>query len=170
MNPLRVSASLPIRASVGVFRERGLAAPATTMGSPRDSQSGRKPPMNNSRRRALRAVLSALAGGGLTAASLSGPLAPGAIAAVMPAGATGAAEASSAARPRTDRGSPADDRGAAVERLLHDANHDRAGAVAVAAVPSGATGAPTHRPADHRPADRGTAERHATARRDRAAA
>jgi membrane-bound lytic murein transglycosylase B len=49
--------------------------------------------MNSSRRRALRAVLSALAGGGLTAASLSGPLAPGAVAAVMPSGATGAADA-----------------------------------------------------------------------------
>jgi membrane-bound lytic murein transglycosylase B len=51
--------------------------------------------MNSSRRRALRAVLSALAGGGLTAASLSGPLAPGALAAVVPAGATGSAEGAS---------------------------------------------------------------------------
>jgi soluble lytic murein transglycosylase-like protein len=58
--------------------------------------------MNSSRRRALRAVLSALAGGGLTAASLSGPLAPGAIGAVMPAGATGVAEG--AAVPTTTSG------------------------------------------------------------------
>src|SRR5271169_6661342 len=65
------------------------------MGLQLDDQPGRTPPMTSSRRRALRAVLSALAGGGLTAASLSGPLAPGAIAAVIPAGATGAAEGSS---------------------------------------------------------------------------
>jgi soluble lytic murein transglycosylase-like protein len=36
-------------------------------------------PLNNSRRRALRAVLSALAGGGLTAASLGGPFSAGAL-------------------------------------------------------------------------------------------
>src|ERR1700690_2717991 len=77
MNPLRVCAWLPIR---------------TAVGSPRDSQPGRTPPMTSSRRRALRAVLSALAGGGLTAASLSGPLAPGALAALVPTGATGSAE------------------------------------------------------------------------------
>jgi len=48
--------------------------------------------MSSSRRRALRAVLSALAGGGLTAASLGGPLTGGALGAVTPAGGTGAAE------------------------------------------------------------------------------
>jgi soluble lytic murein transglycosylase-like protein len=39
------------------------------------------PPMNSARRKAVRAVLSALAGGGLTAAGLGGGLAPGAFAA-----------------------------------------------------------------------------------------
>jgi membrane-bound lytic murein transglycosylase B len=56
-------------------------------------------PLNRARRRAVRAVLSALAGGGLTAAGLAGPLAGGAIAAtgsgapVSPEGSSPAAEA-----------------------------------------------------------------------------
>ncbi len=44
------------------------------------------PPMNSPRRRAMRAVLSALAGGGLTAASLGGPLSGGALGATVPTG------------------------------------------------------------------------------------
>jgi membrane-bound lytic murein transglycosylase B len=44
------------------------------MGRPLDEQIQRMPPMSSARRRALRTVLSALAGGGLTAASLGGPL------------------------------------------------------------------------------------------------
>src|ERR1700733_9021416 len=56
-------------------------------------------PLNRARRRAVRAVLSALAGGGLTAAGLAGPLAGGAIAAtgsgtpVSPEGSSPATEA-----------------------------------------------------------------------------
>jgi Transglycosylase SLT domain len=61
--------------------------------------------MNSSRRRALRAVLSALAGGGLTAASIGGPLTGGALGAIMPAGATGTGDGPSSslttAGPRT---------------------------------------------------------------------
>ncbi len=41
---------------------------------PRDDRYPRMPPVNRARRRALRAMLSALAGGGLTAAGLGGPL------------------------------------------------------------------------------------------------
>src|ERR1035437_778209 len=51
------------------------------MGRPRDDEPSRMPPMNSARRRAMRAVLSALAGGGLTAAGLGGALSQGALAA-----------------------------------------------------------------------------------------
>jgi outer membrane biosynthesis protein TonB len=59
-------------------------------------------PLNSARRRAVRAVLSALAGGGLTAASFAGPLASGALAStgsgtpVAPEGSSAAAEAGTA--------------------------------------------------------------------------
>src|SRR5437879_352643 len=44
------------------------------MGRPPDDELPPMPPMSSARRRALRAVLAALAGGGLTAAGLSGTL------------------------------------------------------------------------------------------------
>jgi soluble lytic murein transglycosylase-like protein len=60
------------------------------------------PPLNRARRRALRAVLSALAGGGLTAAGLGGPLATGALASngapVTPEGSASATEAPGASQ------------------------------------------------------------------------
>jgi membrane-bound lytic murein transglycosylase B len=52
------------------------------------------PPLTNSRRRAWRGVLSALAGGGLTAAGLSGPFSGGAIAADVPVGSPSPADGS----------------------------------------------------------------------------
>jgi membrane-bound lytic murein transglycosylase B len=54
------------------------------MGRPIDEQIQRMPPMSGARRRALAAVLSALAGGGLTAAGLGGPLAGSALGAEGP--------------------------------------------------------------------------------------
>jgi Transglycosylase SLT domain len=51
--------------------------------------------MTSSRRRAVRAVLSALAGGGLTAASLTGPFTGGALGADMPGGTAGPSGVSS---------------------------------------------------------------------------
>src|SRR6185312_9491313 len=50
------------------------------MGRPADDRDRGMTPPTGARRRALRAVLGALAGGGLTAASLGGPLAPDAFA------------------------------------------------------------------------------------------
>jgi membrane-bound lytic murein transglycosylase B len=67
-------------------------------------------PPSMARRRALRAVLSALAGGGLTAAALGGPLAGGALAASPVAGeeaagtSTGGGAAETAAGPTTSTG------------------------------------------------------------------
>jgi hypothetical protein len=58
----------------------------------------RMPPVNSARRRALRALLSALAGGGLTAAGLGGPLAGAAL------GATGTTSTTATAEPGS--GSP----------------------------------------------------------------
>ena len=60
-------------------------APTTTMGRPPNDRLQRMAPLTNSRRRARRAALSALAGGGLTAASLGGPLASGALGASVSA-------------------------------------------------------------------------------------
>src|ERR1700722_12215805 len=51
------------------------------MGRPKDEQNLRMTPPSRARRKALRSVLSVLAGGGLTAISLGGPLAGGALAA-----------------------------------------------------------------------------------------
>ncbi|MGD0454193.1 MAG: hypothetical protein ABSB69_11405, partial [Solirubrobacteraceae bacterium] len=53
------------------------------------------PPVNRARSRALRALLSALAGGGLTAASLGGPLAAPALGATGTNGNQAAAEGGS---------------------------------------------------------------------------
>jgi membrane-bound lytic murein transglycosylase B len=64
------------------------------MGRPIDDQNQRMPPMNSARRRALATVLSALAGGGLTAASLGGPLTGLAYGAEAPTGSPVAAEGS----------------------------------------------------------------------------
>src|SRR5580692_3084581 len=64
------------------------------------------PPLNRARRRALRAILSAVAGGGLTAAGIGGPLASEALAAtpVAPEGASPAVE-SGGANPETETSS-----------------------------------------------------------------
>jgi membrane-bound lytic murein transglycosylase B len=104
--------------------------------------------MNSSRRRALRAVLSALAGGGLTAASLSGPLAPAAIGAAMPTGASGAA--GGAAVPTTTSGPHA---GPQVTTAGQPSNISSTTPTTTAAVPppvtpaaSGATGPQTTGP------------------------
>jgi hypothetical protein len=81
----------------GVPRDRGSAAPAprSDMDTNRqhDDQPRQRPPIGGSHgiaphRVAWRTLLSALAGGGLTAASLGGPLAGGALAAEAPAGST----------------------------------------------------------------------------------
>jgi soluble lytic murein transglycosylase-like protein len=98
MNPLRLSASVPIRSSVGVPASVGLAAqllPTTIMGRPHDEPTWRMAPMKSPRHRAWRAMLSALAGGGLTAASLGGPLGAGALGATVPAATTTSPEGSS---------------------------------------------------------------------------
>jgi hypothetical protein len=58
-------------------RVRGPAAPTTNMGRQQDDPLWRVPPMRS--RRARRLLLSALAGSGLTAASLGGPLVSGAL-------------------------------------------------------------------------------------------
>src|SRR6202049_1598420 len=68
---------------VGVSRDRGPLT--TTMGRPIDDRPRRTQPMSDPRRWVRRATLSALAGGGLTAAGLSGPLAGGALGAGAPA-------------------------------------------------------------------------------------
>src|ERR1700743_3865580 len=50
------------------------------MGRPENDRTNAMTPPTRARRRALRAVLGTLASGGLTAAALGGPLAPGAFA------------------------------------------------------------------------------------------
>src|SRR5271165_2520985 len=83
-NPLRVCDCLPVTMSAWAYpRVRGLAAPTTNMGRPHDDHNRRPLPMRSRRRRAWFAVLSAVAGGG-TAAVLGGPLAGGALGAVVP--------------------------------------------------------------------------------------
>src|SRR6202171_1880885 len=75
---------------VGVSRDRGPLT--TTMGRPIDDRPRRTQPMSDPRRWVRRATLSALAGGGLTAAGLGGPLAGGALgagAAATPSGPEG---------------------------------------------------------------------------------
>src|SRR3982074_1927320 len=62
--------------AVGVPRVCGLAAPTTTMGRPNDDQDRRMTPPAASRRWLWRALVSALAGSGITAASL-GPVSSG---------------------------------------------------------------------------------------------
>jgi soluble lytic murein transglycosylase-like protein len=64
---------------VGLLCDCGLPAPNLTMARHQDDQSRQMPPLSNPRSLGWRAVLSAIAGGGLTAAAL-GPLASGAIA------------------------------------------------------------------------------------------
>src|SRR4029077_7383043 len=80
--------------SGGRTRACGLPAPTTTMGRPQDDQARRMPPLNSPRRWAWRAVLSALAGGGLTAAGLA-PGPAGALAAETPAGTSSEGSATS---------------------------------------------------------------------------
>jgi membrane-bound lytic murein transglycosylase B len=100
--------------------------------------------MNSSRRRALRAVLSALAGGGLTAASLSGPLAPEAIATVMPAGRSGAAE--KPAVPTTTSGTHAGPQQTTAGQPANTSFTTPTATAPVPPAPSGATGPQTTGP------------------------
>ena len=69
-----------VPASVGLLRRFA----DHVMGRPQDDPTRRMPPIKTSRRRAWRALLSALAGGGLTAAGLGGPLTGGALGAGLP--------------------------------------------------------------------------------------
>src|ERR1700730_13071353 len=93
---------------VGVSRDRGPPAPTTTMGRPKDDRRRRRPPMPTPRRWVRRATLSAL-GGGLTAASLSGPLSGWAFGANPPNGTPniGATEGSTAPVAAPEVASPA---------------------------------------------------------------
>src|SRR5204862_2815363 len=75
--PLRCGKSAPIQTPVGVPRPCGLVAPTTTMGRPsNEDPSRRAAPVAGPSKRALRMLVSALAGGGLTAAGLGALVGP----------------------------------------------------------------------------------------------
>ena len=75
------------------------------MGRPDDDQSGRVPPLRSPRTRVLRTVLTALAGGGLTAAGLGGQLSDGASASTLPGGPSGGKGSTPITAPESSTGS-----------------------------------------------------------------
>ncbi len=100
------------------------------------------PPLNSARRRALRAMLSAVAGGGLTAASLGGPLASGAFGAATTTSTPVSTDGSSAPA-AADSGAAAQEAAGAQEAAAGQPSTSTSTAPAASAAPTETSTAPS---------------------------